>query len=258
MSEQGKYAVVFGGGGSRGAFEVGVLNAITEFNIPVGMFVGSSIGALNAAFAVQEVHLDEIYHSITLQDIIPEPKLNPTKDIFSFENIFVTFAGLLRNKGYSTDNLRDLINRFIDLDKIYASDIDLGIVTCTNPFNPIVAFKDKIPKDELVSYILASAGFPIFKRQIVNGQKCIDGGFWDNVPINVAIQRGFRKIISVDLSSVGARKPTKKVDGLEIISIKAPRNSLGGLFEISSTSINNNIAYGYVSAVEAFLESRIV
>lgn len=249
---QEKYAVVFGGGGSRGAYEVGVLKAIKELDIPVGTFIGASIGALNAAFAVQGIDLEELYLKISLNDVIPNEKLNPNKDIFSIENIFIAFVGFLKSKGYSTGNLRDLINRFINLDSIYSSSIDLGIVTCTTPFTPIVAFKDEIPRQQLVDYIIASAGFPIFKRQIIDGKKCIDGGFWDNVPVNVAIKKGYQKIIAVDLSSVGSRKPTIKANDLDIISIKAPRNSLGGLFELNPDLIKSNISAGYNAAMNAF------
>lgn len=252
MSIQENYAVVFGGGGIRGAYEIGVWNAIKELQIPVGLNIGASIGSLNATFALQGANLAELYNQITLQDVIPDESLNPDKDIFVFENLFATFKGVIENKGYSTDNLRDLIERFIDLDKIYSSEIDLGIVTCTSPFTPIITFKNDIPQGYLVDYILASCGFPIFKRQTIKGKKCIDGGFWDNVPVNVAIEKGYRNIIAVDLSSIGFRKPTKYTDDLNLISIKAARGSLGGLFEVNRDVINRNISLGYQDAIEAF------
>lgn len=254
---QEKYAIVFGGGGSRGAYEVGVWKAIQELEIPVGLNIGASIGTISAVFTAQGADLTKLYHSITLQDVIPDENLNPEKDIFALENVFTALKGVVKNKGYSTDNLRALINRYIDYDDIYSSDIDIGIVTCTTPLTPIVVFKNQIPREQLVDYIIASCCFPIFKRQPINGKKCIDGGFWDNVPVNVAIDKGYRKIISVDLSSVGSRRPTKHVNGLELISIKAPKNSLGGLFEINKDLINKNIASGYYDAKKAFADAGL-
>ena len=252
MNSQEKYALVFGGGGSRGAFEVGVLNAIRELNIPIGLIVGSSIGSLNATFAVQGADLADLYNRITLQNIIPDENLNSEKDIFEFENLMQTVKGVIKNKGYSTENLHSLIEEYIDFEKIYESEIDLGIVTCSTPFTPLVAFKNGIPKEQLIDYIIASCCFPIFKRQTIDGKKYIDGGFWDNVPVNVAISRGYTKIIAVDLSSVGFRKPTKKVEGLEITIIKAPKKSIGGLFEMNSEQINFNIKLGYETAMNIF------
>ena len=220
MDTQEKYAVVFGGGGIRGAYEAGVWEAIKELGIPVSLVIGASIGSINAALAVQNADMIALYNSITLQDVVPN----------------------------STDNLRQTINKYIDFEKIYSSPIDLGIVTCTTPLTPIVKYKKDIPQDELVDHIIASSGFPIFKRQTIDGKKCIDGGFWDNVPVNAAIDKGYKKIISVDLRSVGNRRPTKKNDAT-IISIRAPKKTLGGLFEVNRDTINANIALGYDDAM---------
>ena len=248
MDTQEKYAVVFGGGGIRGAYEAGVWEAIKELGIPVSLVIGASIGSINAALAVQDADMIALYNSITLQDVVPNDSLNPEKDIFELENLIKTLKGVVKEKGYSTDNLRQTINKYIDFEKIYSSPIDLGIVTCTTPLTPIVKYKKDIPQDELVDHIIASSGFPIFKRQTIDGKKCIDGGFWDNVPVNAAIDKGYKKIISVDLRSVGNRRPTKKNDAT-IISIRAPKKTLGGLFEVNRDTINANIALGYDDAM---------
>ena len=49
MSEYGKVGLVLSGGGAKGAYQVGVLNALVEFNIPVHVIAGASIGSLNGA-----------------------------------------------------------------------------------------------------------------------------------------------------------------------------------------------------------------
>src|SRR5919201_5167213 len=43
-------AVVLGGGGTRGAYEVGVIDALASAGIIPDMLVGTSVGAINAAF----------------------------------------------------------------------------------------------------------------------------------------------------------------------------------------------------------------
>lgn len=45
-----KLAFVLGGGGARGALQVGALRALLEADIHPDLAVGTSIGALNAAF----------------------------------------------------------------------------------------------------------------------------------------------------------------------------------------------------------------
>ena len=45
--------LVLGGGGSRGAYEIGVWRAARELNIEFDVVTGTSIGALNGALVVQ-------------------------------------------------------------------------------------------------------------------------------------------------------------------------------------------------------------
>ena len=44
------YCLVLAGGGMRGAYQVGVWNALQELNIHISAVAGTSIGAINAAF----------------------------------------------------------------------------------------------------------------------------------------------------------------------------------------------------------------
>ncbi|MGH8457018.1 MAG: patatin-like phospholipase family protein, partial [Stenotrophobium sp.] len=45
-----KTAMVLSGGGSLGAVQVGMLQALSRTNVVVDMVVGASVGALNGAF----------------------------------------------------------------------------------------------------------------------------------------------------------------------------------------------------------------
>ena len=49
-----KLALVLGGGGARGAYEVGVWEALIEENFSPDIVTGTSVGALNAAFIAQD------------------------------------------------------------------------------------------------------------------------------------------------------------------------------------------------------------
>ncbi|HEX2682142.1 MAG TPA: patatin-like phospholipase family protein, partial [Candidatus Dormibacteraeota bacterium] len=44
------FAVVFGGGGGLGAYEIGVIDAMSRHELKPDLVVGSSVGALNGAF----------------------------------------------------------------------------------------------------------------------------------------------------------------------------------------------------------------
>ena len=51
-SKKKKTALVLGGGGSRGAYEAGVWQALTELGIEIDIVTGTSVGAINAALFV--------------------------------------------------------------------------------------------------------------------------------------------------------------------------------------------------------------
>ena len=62
-------AVVLSGGGSLGAAQVGALRALFEAGIRPDLFVGCSVGALNAAFLAVDPtldRLDELSHDLRL------------------------------------------------------------------------------------------------------------------------------------------------------------------------------------------------
>ena len=48
-----KTALVLGGGGSRGAYEIGVCKALEELEIEIDMVFGTSVGAINGAMIAQ-------------------------------------------------------------------------------------------------------------------------------------------------------------------------------------------------------------
>ena len=50
-----EYGLVLSGGGTRGAFQVGVWKALTELGIKIKAIAGASIGSLNGALILQDV-----------------------------------------------------------------------------------------------------------------------------------------------------------------------------------------------------------
>jgi predicted acylesterase/phospholipase RssA len=71
-------AFVFAGGASLGALQVGMLRALYEREIEADVFVGTSIGALNAAFAASRPQtpatadeLARVWRSLRREDLFP-------------------------------------------------------------------------------------------------------------------------------------------------------------------------------------------
>ena len=95
--------------------------------------------------------------------------------------------------------LEDNLKRLLNLNKFYKSKINYGLVTVRLPnFKPITLTKREIPKEELKDYIIASATcFPVFKKKKIGESSFIDGGYHDNLPINLAINMGATEVIAL-------------------------------------------------------------
>ena len=60
--------------------------------------------------------------------------------------------------------------------------------------------KEDISREQAVSIIMASAScFPAFPMMDIDGQKYIDGGYADNVPISLIKEMNADKIIVIDV-----------------------------------------------------------
>ena len=75
-------AFVFSGGGNRGACQVGMLRALCERGIAPDLVIGSSIGAVNAAFFAGNPTLEgtylaaEMWRTVATNDVFPKGRLH--------------------------------------------------------------------------------------------------------------------------------------------------------------------------------------
>ena len=195
-----EYGLVLAGGGTKGAFQVGVWKALQELKINIKAIVGTSIGALNGALFLQD-DLDttiKMYENIKINNVMKIKGIKSNKNIFDLSNIFNLAADFTKQKGIDNTPLRKMIKQYIDMDKLYNSDIDFGLVTyAVKNKSPLQKFKNEIPKEQMIDYLLASACFPIFKPQNINGEAYFDGGFYDKAPSNMLIEKGYKNIHEV-------------------------------------------------------------
>ena len=253
MIDNREYGLVLAGGGTKGAYQVGVWKALKELNINVKGIVGASIGSLNGALFLQDDFkmVEDMYENIKLGNIMNVDGMNENKNIFSLSNIFNLAADYTKQKGIDNTPLRNMIRKYINMDKIYNSNIDFGLVTFSvKNRQPLQVFKNEIPKEEMENYLLASSCFPIFKPQIINNEEYFDGGLYDNIPANMLIEKGYKNIIIADIAGVGFSKRTINKD--VYIKVIKPSEDLGGTFEFNHERIINNIKLGYLDTMKAF------
>ena len=138
-----KTALVLGGGGSRGAYEIGVWQALNELGVRIDIVTGTSVGAINGAMIVQD--------SFDLA-------LSLWKEVDTSKVFDLDIKNVIANSGIGIDKLKSLLQQHIDEAAIRKSPIDYGLVTVELPsMTPKFLMKSEIPKGMLVDYILASS-----------------------------------------------------------------------------------------------------
>lgn len=252
------YALALSGGGTRGSYEIGAYKALNEIGINIKAIAGTSIGALNGAmFLSTDLEKAEaMYNKIDISNVLDvDNDINTDRDIFDFRNIFKLIKDYTKNKGLDNKPLKELIEKEIDIEKIYKSDIDFGLVTYSIKSKKAVeVFKKDIKKEEFVDFLLASACFPIYKAQKIQDEEYFDGFFHDNMPINMLIKRGYKNIIAIDLGSKNANK--KLIDKNVYVKLVKPSENLGGTFEFNKDRIKFNMKLGYLDTMKAFNKLR--
>src|SRR5580704_4397984 len=106
ISTPPEVAFVFPAGGSRGAVQVGILRSLLEAGIYPDVVVGSSVGALNAAFFAMHPtlagadRLARLWRSMTREDVFGRNRYRS-----------IARLALGRDHVYTPDALRALIAR---------------------------------------------------------------------------------------------------------------------------------------------------
>ena len=86
-----EYALVLQGGGTKGAYQVGVWKALKELGINVKAISGASIGSLNGALILQDNinQMIDLYENIEIKDIMEiSEKIDSRKNLFNISKQF--------------------------------------------------------------------------------------------------------------------------------------------------------------------------
>lgn len=253
-----KKGLVLCGGGSKGSYEMGAWKALYELGEAYEIVTGTSIGCLNAAMYAQHEYESclELWNKIEVGMIMEsgfnfdtssiKQELKKKNDMLKFFGKYVT------NMGSDIKPFINLMDEYIDEEKIKNSDITLGMCCAKFPSLKgveVVANKDMAP-GLIKKYILASAScFPVFPVCKIEKESYIDGGYYDNLPINFAIDLGATDITVIDLSENITHKEYLNKPFIRYIH---PRRSLGSFMLFDQTVIQNNLTLGYNDTMKAF------
>jgi NTE family protein len=192
-------AFVLGGGGSRGAMQVGALRALIEAGFKPDLLVGTSIGAVNAAGLalwgvdlagvealerayqdVADAHLmDPRLARITLRALSGRPNHHASRRVEEY----------LISKGITADLRFDQVPH-----------ARLGLISSDlNTGQPVIYGQDT--SQLVLEGIMASIAIPPWFAPLAkDGHFIMDGGALSNLPVEPAMTLGATEIIALDLT----------------------------------------------------------
>jgi len=249
------HGLALGGGGSKGAYELGAWKAFRELGIRFDAIAGTSIGSVNAAFMVMDDFegASRMWQDLQIDQCLcfSENQTLKSTDLLSLQNANVLARELLTQGGLNTQPLRELLGQYIDEDRVRKSPIRFGLMTALLPrITPMPLWIDDIPEGQLIDFIMASARFPGLQTVQIGDRRFIDGGVVDNVPISMLRDRGIRRVTAIDLgASVTLRSPL--VDNVQLTYIHN-RMDLGGTFDTTPGTLERNRKLGYLDTLKAY------
>jgi NTE family protein len=172
-----KIGLVLGGGGAKGAAEIGVLKVMeannVKFDYIAGTSIGASVGALYAAG-------------------------------YTAEELEVFMASLTKEDGTDSDRIRAILSKAFE-DKGVKTFADLKI-----PFRCVAADAKTqteivLSEGNLLESVMASMAIPVLYKTVeMDDMRLVDGGFLNNLPVDVAKDMGAEYTVVIDLQSAGS------------------------------------------------------
>lgn len=248
-----EYAIALEGGGAKGAYEIGVWQALEEVGVKYCAVSGSSVGALNGALMAMR-DLDQavrLWENLTFSQVIDVDDVL-MKSFFDKEmrwnewpSFLLDMAKVIRNGGFDAEPLRNLLEEVVDENKIRQSDVKFYLVTYSITDKKELDLEaGMLPEGTLHDMLLASAYFPAFKREALSGKFYADGSIKNVVPLNSLVERGYQDIIVIRIFGVGYERKVKIPQGVKV-TVVAPREKLGGILQFDGEQTKKDMMLGY-------------
>ena len=192
-------ALVLGGGGTRGAVQVGMLQVLAEHGFVPDRIYGASVGAVNGAgFAGDPTvagveRITEVWRGIKSGDIYPQRLVHGPWQFLQ-----------QRPSVHPNTGLRRIVEAGLTFERIEDARVPFAAVATS-----LVDGSERwLTSGPAVEAVLASAAIPaIFPPVELEGDRLIDGGIVDNVPISRAIEDGASRVVVLLCGPLEYRPP---------------------------------------------------
>ena len=244
-----KVGLALGGGGAKGAAEVGVLKAIEEAGIPIDYIAGTSVGAIvgglyAAGYSASE--LDTMFRTQEWLSLLTDRRSDFSSKPYQVENGVTYIFGIPVFERNSSDTgiagfgmmKGGRIEQLIDSMASYrgcAGFETLPTLFCCVAADFMQAREVVINNGILAKAIRASMAIPgVFKPVNIGGTLLVDGGMLNNLPVDVVKAMGADIVIAIDLQQ-SETTPPKPIEELTLLEPLANALGLGGLFRWATT-----------------------
>lgn len=250
-----KRALVFGGGGARGAFEIGVWKALDELNYHADIVTGTSVGALNGALYIlgDQSDAEAMWKEIETHDILG---FETPIEVTNFGDYGKTLSDfvfkIIREKGLSTKPLEQMVIKYIDDEcEIRSKNIIFGLSTINYKTKRLENYYlEDIEKGMLKDYLLASAAlYPAMEKYYIENTPYIDGGYRNNIPINLALNKKPDQMVVVDIHGASIFRHDRRINNVDYKWIKT-NWPLGDMLLFDKHRTEINISLGYLETMK--------
>jgi predicted acylesterase/phospholipase RssA len=195
-SKKEKTAILFQGGASRGAFQVGAMKYLEEVGVRPEIIIGSSIGVINAClYATGGIQrMEKFWNAFRTSFLFPGVSLR--------ENLFIGNSLLSMRWWFKR------IERFMDFDKILHNPIDISFILTNLSRGCGELRSNRTEKTAADMRTIARIGYSIpglYPPVKFKGDYWCDGGFVWNVPVEYALNKGATRIYM--LLCIGRKLP---------------------------------------------------
>jgi NTE family protein len=180
-------AFVLAGGSSLGAIQVGMLKALVAHGYRADMVVGSSVGAINAAWFAGDpspagvAKLEAIWRSMRRVDVFPAHPIGSLIALFARRGHLVDSSGLAA-----------LLERHLPYRRLEDARLPVHIIAT----DMLEGIEIRISSGSALPALLASAAIPgVFPAVKLEGRHVVDGGVANHTPISAAVELGATRLI---------------------------------------------------------------
>ena len=196
------------GGGSLGAIQVGMLQALMEADYRPDFLIGTSVGAVNAAWLASQpdIHgarkLAEIWSGLRRQDIFP---LNP----------WAGALGLIGRTSHVIPNagLRAVLEKNLPYERLEDAAVPVHVITTDVKTGRAVV----LSSGPAVPALLASTAIPgVFPSVAIGRRQLVDGGVANHTPIAAAVELGATRIFVLPIGYPWVRNQPTNALGMAL------------------------------------------